>query len=266
LAEVYSKSRAEGFGDEAKRRIMTGTYVLSAGYYEASDRQAAVIDPETGTLLKRVAMPSDAGYFHHGLKATSIDCAGKDCQSRALRFPATPAASDDRLDFVTLRLTAGGASADPAARTIYLCLAPEESKTGTKEPACMTRPIIRVLPEGSRDLTICLAGLACPPDSAGPQDDVTSLPSWSVPRGPWTVLLRQAKPDPKNEITIDRLALDVAVSWRVKSMDCGADKDRHGFTTCVGSTSHQVNLLYRHNPVTGESEFIGPDKRTALAR
>ncbi len=35
LAEIYSKSRAEGFGDEAKRRIMTGTYALSAGYYEA---------------------------------------------------------------------------------------------------------------------------------------------------------------------------------------------------------------------------------------
>jgi aspartyl-tRNA(Asn)/glutamyl-tRNA(Gln) amidotransferase subunit A len=35
LAEIYSKSRAEGFGDEAKRRIMTGTYALSAGYYDA---------------------------------------------------------------------------------------------------------------------------------------------------------------------------------------------------------------------------------------
>lgn len=35
LAEIYSKSRAEGFGDEAKRRIMTGTYALSSGYYDA---------------------------------------------------------------------------------------------------------------------------------------------------------------------------------------------------------------------------------------
>ncbi len=40
LYEVYAKSRAEGFGDEAKRRIMTGTYVLSAGYYDAYYKKA----------------------------------------------------------------------------------------------------------------------------------------------------------------------------------------------------------------------------------
>ncbi len=33
--EVYSKSRAEGFGNEVKRRIMLGTYALSSGYYDA---------------------------------------------------------------------------------------------------------------------------------------------------------------------------------------------------------------------------------------
>lgn len=40
IAESYSLSREKGFGSEAKRRIMIGTYVLSSGYYEAYYQQA----------------------------------------------------------------------------------------------------------------------------------------------------------------------------------------------------------------------------------
>jgi len=40
LGEMYRKSRSEGFGDEVKRRIMIGTYVLSHGYYDAYYLQA----------------------------------------------------------------------------------------------------------------------------------------------------------------------------------------------------------------------------------
>jgi aspartyl-tRNA(Asn)/glutamyl-tRNA(Gln) amidotransferase subunit A len=40
---MYKKTRAEGFGDEVKRRIMIGTYVLSHGYYDAYYLQAQKI-------------------------------------------------------------------------------------------------------------------------------------------------------------------------------------------------------------------------------
>lgn len=68
LFEVYSKSRAEGFGDEAKRRIMTGTYVLSAGYYDAYYKKAqkvrSLIVKEFTEVFKQVDVlvcPSNPG-------------------------------------------------------------------------------------------------------------------------------------------------------------------------------------------------------------
>ncbi len=43
LLDMYKKTRSEGFGDEVKRRIMIGTYVLSHGYYDAYYLQAQKI-------------------------------------------------------------------------------------------------------------------------------------------------------------------------------------------------------------------------------
>ena len=43
LFEMYCETRAQGFGDEVKRRIMLGTYALSAGYYDAYYRKAAQV-------------------------------------------------------------------------------------------------------------------------------------------------------------------------------------------------------------------------------
>lgn len=40
LIDMYCKTRAEGFGDEVKRRIMLGTYALSSGYYDAYYKKA----------------------------------------------------------------------------------------------------------------------------------------------------------------------------------------------------------------------------------
>src|ERR1035437_4601252 len=57
LIEMYERSRDEGFGDEPKRRIMIGTYALSAGYYDAFYGQAqkvrTIIAREHATLFER---------------------------------------------------------------------------------------------------------------------------------------------------------------------------------------------------------------------
>lgn len=58
LLDVYLSSRGEGFGAEAKRRIMIGTYVLSSGYYDAyylkAQKVRAIIKKEIDDALKHV--------------------------------------------------------------------------------------------------------------------------------------------------------------------------------------------------------------------
>lgn len=49
LLEMYERTRAEGFGSEVKRRIILGTYVLSAGYYDAYYKKAS----QARTLIRK---------------------------------------------------------------------------------------------------------------------------------------------------------------------------------------------------------------------
>jgi aspartyl-tRNA(Asn)/glutamyl-tRNA(Gln) amidotransferase subunit A len=49
ITEMYEKTRAEGFGPEVQRRVMIGTYVLSAGFYDAYYNRARKVR----TLIKR---------------------------------------------------------------------------------------------------------------------------------------------------------------------------------------------------------------------
>ena len=49
LIDLYKKTRAEGFGDEVKRRIMLGTFALSSGYYDAYYKKAQKVR----TLIKK---------------------------------------------------------------------------------------------------------------------------------------------------------------------------------------------------------------------
>lgn len=55
LFDLYAKSRAEGFGEEVQRRIMLGTYVLSAGYYDAYYKRALKI-------RRRIKQEYDAAF------------------------------------------------------------------------------------------------------------------------------------------------------------------------------------------------------------
>ncbi|MEO4041159.1 Asp-tRNA(Asn)/Glu-tRNA(Gln) amidotransferase subunit GatA [Hoeflea sp. CAU 1731] len=71
IIEMYEKTRAAGFGPEVKRRVMIGTYVLSAGYYDAYYLRAQKVR----TLIKR----DFETVFHDGVDA--------------ILTPATPSAA-----------------------------------------------------------------------------------------------------------------------------------------------------------------------------
>ena len=60
LYDTYERSRAEGFGEEVRRRIMIGTYVLSAGYYDAYYLQAQKVRTKIADDFKQAWEKCDA--------------------------------------------------------------------------------------------------------------------------------------------------------------------------------------------------------------
>jgi aspartyl-tRNA(Asn)/glutamyl-tRNA(Gln) amidotransferase subunit A len=73
LVDMYKKTRAEGFGDEVKRRIMIGTYVLSHGYYDAYYLQAQkirrMIADDFQPPSRQLRRDRRPGGAHRGLEA-----------------------------------------------------------------------------------------------------------------------------------------------------------------------------------------------------
>lgn len=60
IDEMVTKTRSEGFGDEVKRRIMLGTYVLSSGYYDAYYKKACIIREQIRAEFADVFTKCDA--------------------------------------------------------------------------------------------------------------------------------------------------------------------------------------------------------------
>lgn len=96
LIDLYERSRSEAFGDEVKRRILVGTYVLSSGYYDAYYTRAQKVrrlirndfieafktvdviltptTPRTATLIGEIENPTDA--YRSDIYMTAVNLAG----------------------------------------------------------------------------------------------------------------------------------------------------------------------------------------------
>lgn len=101
LWEVYLKSRRYGFGDEAKRRIMLGTYTLSAGYYDAyylkAQKVRTLIKKDFETVFEKVdcliTPTAPHAAFKIGANATPLEMYLEDIFVSAVSLAGLPAIS-----------------------------------------------------------------------------------------------------------------------------------------------------------------------------
>ena len=101
LEDMYKRTRSEGFGEEVKRRIMIGTYALSAGYYDAYYRKAQkirrLIKDDFDRAFEEVDViigpTSPHTAFKLGSKADPVSMYLEDIYTIAVNLAGLPAAS-----------------------------------------------------------------------------------------------------------------------------------------------------------------------------
>lgn len=101
LEEIYKKTRTDGFGDEVKRRIMMGNYVLSSGYFDAYYNKAKSLQgklkQEFEDVFKNcdiIVMPTAKGEaFKIGEKQNPIDAYKEDIFTVTANIVGVPAIS-----------------------------------------------------------------------------------------------------------------------------------------------------------------------------
>lgn len=101
LLDGYTKSRAEGFGPETRRRIILGTYILSSGYYDAYYRRATALRSIIAADLARayetvsyIATPTAPGpAFKIGEKADPVSMYLEDIFSAPANLAGLPSIS-----------------------------------------------------------------------------------------------------------------------------------------------------------------------------
>ncbi|MEZ4104121.1 MAG: Asp-tRNA(Asn)/Glu-tRNA(Gln) amidotransferase subunit GatA [Candidatus Paceibacterota bacterium] len=101
LLDVYQKTRAEGFGDEVKRRILLGTYVLSSGYYDAFYNKAEKVRSKMRLELNKVFSEVDfivtpttpTPAFKFGEKSDPLSMYKEDIFTVSVNLTGVPALS-----------------------------------------------------------------------------------------------------------------------------------------------------------------------------